>query len=88
MVDQKLRIQTPTQGRKQLLTGRQKILDAYDRAREQARAHEVETYHGKVAEAEFRGTGCRASYRSGMRSLVVISCRRDSAATTRFPTLM
>ena len=30
------------------------MLDAYDKAREQARIHEVETYHGKVAEAEFR----------------------------------
>jgi hypothetical protein len=54
MVDEKLTVQIPSQGWKQLLTGRQKILDAYDRAREQAQAHEVETYHGRVAEAEFR----------------------------------
>ncbi|MGB9204978.1 MAG: DUF6602 domain-containing protein [Terriglobales bacterium] len=30
------------------------MLDAFDRAREKAGSHEVETYHGKVAEAEFR----------------------------------
>src|SRR6266849_10515547 len=30
------------------------MLDAYDRAREQARSHECETYHGMVAEAAFR----------------------------------
>lgn len=30
------------------------MLDAFDRAREQSRIHEVETYHGLVAESEFR----------------------------------
>ena len=30
------------------------MLDAYDRAREKAKSHEVETFHGKVAEAELR----------------------------------
>jgi hypothetical protein len=30
------------------------MLDAFDRAREQSRIHEVETYHGIVAESEFR----------------------------------
>lgn len=30
------------------------MLDAFDRAREKARSHEVEVFHGKVAEAEFR----------------------------------
>lgn len=30
------------------------MLDAFDRAREQSRVHEVETYHGLVAESEFR----------------------------------
>ncbi len=30
------------------------MLDAFDRARNKAASHEVETYHGKVAEAEFR----------------------------------
>ena len=54
MADEKLNVQIPAQGWKQFLTGRQEILNAYDRAREQARAHEVETYHGKVAEASFR----------------------------------
>lgn len=40
MANEKLKVQVPTQGWKQLLTGRKKILDAYDRAREQARSHE------------------------------------------------
>ncbi len=50
----RLKVQVPSQGWKQLLTGRNEILDSYDRARNQARSHEVETYHGEVAEAEFR----------------------------------
>jgi hypothetical protein len=43
-----------TQGWEQFLTGRKEILDAYDRSRQQSKGHEVETYHGKVAESEFR----------------------------------
>jgi hypothetical protein len=54
MTDEDLKIQVPSQGWEQFLTGRKAILDAYDRGRKQARAHEVETYHGKVVEAEFR----------------------------------
>ena len=42
------------QGWRQFLTARKSMLDAYDRARTQARAHQVETHHGRVAEAEFR----------------------------------
>lgn len=53
-MNEKLQIQFPSQGWKQFLTARKEILDAFDRAREKARSHEVETYHGKVAEAEFR----------------------------------
>jgi hypothetical protein len=49
-----LKIAFPVQGWKQFLTSRKEMLDAFDRAREKAKAHEVETYHGKVAEAEFR----------------------------------
>ena len=49
-----LKIEFPSQGWKQILTARKEILDAYDRAREQAKAHEVETYHGRVAEAACR----------------------------------
>lgn len=49
-----LKAEFPSQGWKQILTSRKEILDAYDRAREQARAHEVETFHGKVAEAAIR----------------------------------
>ena len=51
---EKLKIEVPTQGWKQLLTSRKEMLDAYDRARKQARAHEVEIFHGKVAEAKLR----------------------------------
>jgi hypothetical protein len=42
------------QGWKQFLTSKKEMLDAFDQAREKAEAHEVETYHGKVAEARFR----------------------------------
>lgn len=52
--DEKLTPQVPAQGWRQFLTGRKEILDAFDRAREQSRAHEVETFHGRVAEAELR----------------------------------
>ncbi len=49
-----LKIEFPSLGWRQILTARQEILDAFDRAREQARAHEVETYHGHVAESAVR----------------------------------
>lgn len=51
---EKLKIEFPTQGWKQFLTSRKEMLDAYDRAREKAKSHEVETFHGKIAEAELR----------------------------------
>jgi hypothetical protein len=50
----KLQIEFPVQGWKQFLTSRKEMLDAYDRAREKAKSHEVEVFHGKVAEAELR----------------------------------
>lgn len=50
----KLKVEFPSQGWKQFLTSRKEMLDAFDRAREKARSHEVETYHGNVAESEFR----------------------------------
>ena len=50
----KLKIEIPVQGWKQFLTSRKEMLDAYDRAREQAKAHEVETFHGEVAEGMLR----------------------------------
>lgn len=53
-MSEKLRTQFPTQGWKQFLTSRKDMLDAFDSAREKAKSHEVETYHGKVAESEFR----------------------------------
>jgi hypothetical protein len=54
MTQEKLKVTFPSQGWKQILTGRKEILDAYDKAREQARAHETETYHGRVAEGALR----------------------------------
>lgn len=53
-MSEKLKIEFPSQGWKQFLMARKEMLDAFDRAREKARSHEVETFHGKVAEAEFR----------------------------------
>jgi hypothetical protein len=53
-MDEKLKLQIPSQGWRQFLTGRKEMLDAFDKAREQSRAHEVETYHGRVAEAVCR----------------------------------
>ena len=47
-------LKIPTQGWRQILTPRKEMLDAFDKARDQAKSSEVETYHGKVAEAEFR----------------------------------
>src|SRR5438128_1692670 len=49
-----LKVEFPSQCWRQFLTARQEMLDAFDRARHKAASHEVETYHGKVAEAEFR----------------------------------
>jgi hypothetical protein len=43
-----------TQGWKQFLTNKKEMLDAFDRAKNQAKAHIVETDHGRVAEAQFR----------------------------------
>jgi len=41
-------------GWKQFLTSRKHMLDSYDRAMTKARGHEIETFQGIVAEAEFR----------------------------------
>ncbi len=41
-------------GARQFLAERIRLLDEYDRARTHSRAHEVETYHGNVAEASVR----------------------------------
>lgn len=43
-----------TQGWKQFLTNKKEMLDKFERAKEYAKTHEVETYHGIVAEEEFR----------------------------------
>jgi hypothetical protein len=45
---------TGTQGWRQFLGSKKKMLDAYDRAKDQATAHEVEVFHGRVAEAQVR----------------------------------
>jgi hypothetical protein len=42
------------QGWRQFLVAKQSMLSAFDQARKQALAHEVEVYHGKVAEFQFR----------------------------------
>src|SRR5215216_2838463 len=42
------------QGARQFLGERRRLLDEYDRARTHSRGHEVETYHGNVAEASVR----------------------------------
>lgn len=52
--DKPLKIQIPAQGWKQFLTSRKTMLDSFDRARTHSKKHKVETYHGNVAEAEFR----------------------------------
>lgn len=43
-----------TQGFLSFLTGRMEMLDAFDRARDKAKSHKVEVFHGQVAESEFR----------------------------------
>lgn len=54
MTAEKLQIEFPSLGWEQILTYRKELLDAFDRAKEKAKTHEVEVYHGKVAEAVFR----------------------------------
>ncbi|WP_316816623.1 DUF6602 domain-containing protein [Pedobacter nyackensis] len=49
-----LQVKMPTQGWKQFLTARTKMLMAYDIAKEQESNRQVKTRHGLVAEAEFR----------------------------------
>lgn len=49
-----LRAQMPTQGWKQFLSGRNRMLAAYELAKEQEAGKQVKTRHGRVAEAEFR----------------------------------
>jgi hypothetical protein len=45
---------TGTQGWRQFSGAKKKMLDAYDLAKGQARAHEVEVFHGRVAEGQVR----------------------------------
>jgi hypothetical protein len=53
------RVAISTQGWRQFHTARMEMLDAYDSAKEKAKAHEIEVYQGKVAEAEFRKWLCK-----------------------------
>lgn len=50
----KLKLGFPSQGWKQVHTARKEMLSAFDAAKEKGKKHEVEVYHGKVAEAVFR----------------------------------
>jgi hypothetical protein len=52
--DGKLKLGFPSQGWQQIHTARKEMLSAFDAAKEKGKKHEVEVYHGKVAEAEFR----------------------------------
>jgi hypothetical protein len=45
---------TGTQGWRQFLGARKKMLDAYDAAKEEASAHEIQVWHGKVGEGWVR----------------------------------
>jgi hypothetical protein len=73
-MQEKLNIQLPSQGWKQILTARTGMLNEYDRAREQARSHEVETYHGRVAESACRKwLGGFLPKRDGVTSGYVVS---------------
>jgi len=49
-----LKYRTGTQGWNQFLQGKSDMLARFDSAKNKAKSHEVETYHGKVAEAELR----------------------------------
>jgi len=49
-----LQVQVPSQGWKQFLTAKNRMLAAYDIAKEQVTNRQVKTAHGLVAEAEFR----------------------------------
>ncbi|HZQ68112.1 MAG TPA: DUF6602 domain-containing protein [Terriglobales bacterium] len=49
-----LKVEFPSFGWEQILSSRQKILDDYDRAKQQAQVHKVAVYHGRVAEASVR----------------------------------
>ena len=53
-MDKNLKIEFPSQGWRQIHTARKEVLHAYDRALDQAKLHEVEVFHGRVAEASIR----------------------------------
>ena len=49
-----LELKFPVQGWQQFLSARLGMLSAYDVARQQAREHEVQVFHGRVAESRYR----------------------------------
>jgi hypothetical protein len=49
-----LNLEVPNLGWKQFLTARRKMLSRFDEAREKARGHKVQTFHGRVAEGLVR----------------------------------
>ena len=57
-----------TQGWKQFLTAKKEIIDRFDRAKEYAKTHEVETYHGIVAEE-----GIHAPFDAGQHVRFVVT---------------
>jgi hypothetical protein len=53
-MSEKLTVEFPSQGWRQILTSQKKILDDYDQALEQGRARKVATAHGNIFEAAVR----------------------------------
>ena len=49
-----LKIEFPSQGWKQFLTAKKEMLDSFDKAKELSKKRAVQTFHGNVAEGEFR----------------------------------
>jgi len=87
---EKLKVTFPSQGWKQILTARKEMLDAFDSARTKAGSHEVETYHGRVAEAEVRQWLSRFLPRKyGVTSGYIVSPGlKDSEKTPHFDVII
>ena len=77
--------QFPSQGWKQLLAERKRMLDLYDQAKQQANIHKIQTYHGRAGEAIFRA--CLESFlpgKYGVTSGYVISPGRTEQQKAAF----
>lgn len=85
-----LKVAFPAQGWKQFLTSRGEMLAAYDSAKGKAGAHDVEVFHGNVAEAEFRKwLGRFLPKRFGVTSGYVISQGvKDSVKAPHFDVII